>query len=78
MGRDFTVLGDAVNLAFRFEKATKVLQRDLVIGPDSYQYLPQEIWAKHLVAVSVKGKDKPVTICALTFEDLASKLALLA
>jgi adenylate cyclase len=78
MGRDFTVLGDAVNLAFRFEKATKILQRDIVIGPDSYQYLPQELWAKHLVSVSVKGKDKPVTICALTFENLASKLALLA
>jgi adenylate cyclase len=78
MGRDFTVLGDAVNLAFRFEKATKILQRDIVIGPDSYKYLPREIWEKHLVSVSVKGKEKPVTICALTFEDLAARLAFLA
>ena len=70
-GRDYTAVGDAVNLAFRFENATKELNTDVVLGPDSYELLPNTIWKKGLCSVSVKGKEKPITVCALSFSDLA-------
>jgi adenylate cyclase len=75
MGRDYTALGDAVNLAFRFEEATKSLNQDIVIGPDSYKYLPETFWPTRRKSIVVKGKDKPITVCALSFEELASWVA---
>ncbi len=41
--RQFTVLGQPVNLASRFEALTKVLESPIVIGEDFYQRLP---WAR--------------------------------
>ena len=75
MGRDYTMLGDAVNLAFRLEKATRLIEKDVVIGPDSYKHLPKEFWEHNLQTVTVKGKDKAITICALTFEELTARLS---
>lgn len=40
--RQFTVLGQPVNLASRFETLTKVLHTPIVIGEDFYQRLPWE------------------------------------
>lgn len=40
--RQFTVLGQPVNLASRFETLTKVLDTPIVIGEDFYQRLPWE------------------------------------
>ena len=71
-GRDYTALGDAVNLAFRFEEATKALNKDIVIGPDACKYLPEDLWQGRQEPVLVKGKDKPIPVCALTFEELAA------
>ena len=73
-GRDYTALGDAVNLAFRLESASKDLNTDVVVGPDSYKLLSSEIWVNNLKSVTVKGKEKPVTACALTFKELADWL----
>jgi adenylate cyclase len=69
--RDYTALGDAVNLAFRFEEATKTLKQDVVLGPDSYKRLPKDLWENRLQDVAVRGKDQPITVCALSFADLA-------
>lgn len=69
--RDFTALGDSVNLAFRLESATKTLNTDVVLGPDSYKHLPNDVWENNLQSITVKGKEKPITVCALTFEQAA-------
>lgn len=71
-GRDYTALGEAVNLAFRFEEATKVLNKDIVIGLDSCRHLRASLWQSRQERIMVKGKATPVVVCALTFEELAS------
>ena len=72
--KDYTALGDSVNLAFRFESASKTLGKDVVIGPKSYEQLPEEIYESHIESVEVKGKEKPISVCALTYDDLAAIL----
>ncbi|MBN1672005.1 MAG: FHA domain-containing protein [Kiritimatiellae bacterium] len=67
---DYTALGDAVNLAFRFEEATKTLNANVVLGPDSYVYLPDEKKQDHYHTVTVKNRDEPITVCAFAFEEL--------
>lgn len=67
---DYTALGDSVNLAFRFESESKSLGTDVVIGPDSYKHLPNKVWERRLHSIKVKWKDKPVTVCALNFDQV--------
>jgi len=68
--RDYTALGDSVNVAFRLETATKTLKKDVAIGPDSYAHLPREAWENSLEQVTVKGKTDPLAVCALSFDEL--------
>ncbi|OGV63354.1 MAG: hypothetical protein A3K18_04510 [Lentisphaerae bacterium RIFOXYA12_64_32] len=70
-GRDYTAVGDAVNLAFRLESSTKELRTDVVLGPDSYKRLPKAVWEQNLRSIAVKGKEKPVTVCTFSFDHLA-------
>jgi len=72
--KDYTALGDSVNLAFRFEKASKELGKDVVLGPKSYEQLPAEVCEGHIVQIKVKGKDKPIDVCAFTYAQLADLL----
>jgi adenylate cyclase len=73
--RDYTALGDAVNLAFRFESATKGLKKDIVLGPDSYRHLPESIWESTVQSIIVKGKEKPISVFAMNFDDLAALIS---
>lgn len=72
--KDYTALGDSVNLAFRFEKASKELGKDVVLGPKSYEQLPNDICESHIVPVQVKGKEKPINVCAFSYAELAEIL----
>lgn len=69
--RDYTAVGDSVNLAFRFETATKQLKTDVVIGLNSFKFIPNAAEEGALQPVKVKGKGKPVMVHALTFDELA-------
>lgn len=73
--REFTALGDSVNLAFRLETASKELRTDVVIGPDSYRHLPKAVWQGRLSSIQVKGKAQPIDVCAITYDDLAAGLS---
>ena len=73
--REYTAIGDAVNMAFRFENESKVLGKDVVIGPDSYAHLPKRLWSSALRSVTVKGKSEPVAVWAITFDEIAGILA---
>ena len=71
---DYTAVGDSVNLAFALESSTKKLGSDVVLGQESYALLPPGVYEDHLKTISVKGKKGRVTVCSLTFEELAALL----
>ena len=73
--REYTVIGDSVNMAFRFETESKRLGKDIVIGPDSYRFLPRPLWEGSLASVVVKGKSDPVDVWAITFGEADAVLA---
>ena len=73
--REYTVIGDSVNMAFRFETESKRLGKDIVVGPDSYKCLPPRLWERSLASVVVKGKSEPVDVWAIAFGDVDAVLA---
>lgn len=74
IGQDATALGDAVNIAFRLESATKVLGTDIVMSESSYGTLPEECMAGEKQHIRVKGKRDVLRICSLHFDDVKNLL----
>ncbi|MDH5600881.1 MAG: adenylate/guanylate cyclase domain-containing protein [Gammaproteobacteria bacterium] len=70
IGQDATAMGDAVNIAFRLETATKVLGTDIVMSESSYSSLPDECLAGEKQKIRVKGKRDVLRICSLHFSDV--------
>lgn len=69
--RDYTAIGDTVNVTFRLEAETRNLGKDVVIGPECHKAVPADTCRKHLRQVTVKGKTAPIDVCAFTFAELA-------
>lgn len=61
----YTVMGDAVNLAARFEPANKFFGTRIIIGESTYQLAKKKIEARCLGRVVVKGKTESVMIYEL-------------
>jgi adenylate cyclase len=75
IGQDNTALGDAVNIAFRLESASKFLGTDVVLSETAYQDLPARFIDGRRQRVQVKGKRDPVRICTLDFSEVDQILA---
>jgi len=75
IGQDNTALGDAVNIAFRLESASKFLGTDIVMSETAYQHLPANFVEGRRQHVQVKGKRDPVRICTLDFNEVVQVLA---
>ncbi|NEO45242.1 MAG: GAF domain-containing protein [Moorea sp. SIO4A3] len=62
---EFTSIGDGVNLGARLETASKQYGCDILISENTYRACADQIWARELDKVIVKGKTKPVSIYEL-------------
>ena len=62
---NFTIMGDNVNLASRLESINKQFGTRIIISESTYAEVRQEMLARELDLIRVKGKTKPVRIFEL-------------
>ena len=71
---DYSVVGDAVNLGARLEVQTRTFDTPIIFSQYTLDQLPDDIKAKELDKITVKGKEEPVTIYAPYFKRTIRKL----
>jgi len=62
---DYTVMGDAVNLAARLEGANKTYRTKIMISYETYSLAKDHVIARPLDLIRVKGRQKPVRVFEL-------------
>lgn len=74
--RDYTVIGDTVNTAFRLEDLTEKVGKDFLIGNDAASLLDPQLLATYFspCQYQIKGKITPVTAFGCTLDQLKQYL----
>jgi adenylate cyclase len=62
---EFTAIGDGVNLSARLESISKQYGCDIILSDNSYKPCQEQIWARELDYIRVKGRNEPVSIYEL-------------
>jgi adenylate cyclase len=62
---DYTVVGDCVNVASRFEQLAK--GGDVIVGEDTYKSAGDGYHMEELEEVQLKNKNKPVKCYTLSY-----------
>lgn len=75
---DHTAVGDTVNLAFRLEAATRVLQCDVAVSSAAYEFLRKLGLARGYRAkdVALKGYDQPQSAYCICYDELRRSLGI--